>query len=69
MAQIIVPTVELTREAVKQTNITIGVAVGLILIGLVALWFAIGQIVSKPIKTIVATAKQLAIGDVNSTGC
>jgi methyl-accepting chemotaxis protein len=68
MAQIIIPTVELTREAVRQTSIIVGLAIVFILIGLVALWFVIGQVVTKPIKVIVAAAKQLAIGDVNSTG-
>lgn len=68
MAQIIVPSVELTRESTRQTLILIGISVALFILGLIALWFIIGTVVSKPIKVLAASAKQLALGDVNVTG-
>jgi methyl-accepting chemotaxis protein len=68
MAQIIIPTTELTREASKQTIYLIILSISLFLLGLTALWFIIGNIISKPIKVLSASARQLSVGDVNVTG-
>jgi methyl-accepting chemotaxis protein len=67
-AQIVVPNAELTRDANMQTNISVAIAFVFILVGLFALWFIIGQTVSKPINTLASSAKRLSMGDVDVSG-
>ena len=66
--QLNVPLKEITRASSQQALISILLSSGLILVGLIAIWFVSGSIVSKPIKTLTKGAELLSVGDAELTG-
>lgn len=65
---LIIPTEVLTRSAMQAVYLSSLIGIGLIILGLIAMWFIIGQAVSKPITTLVKGAKRIALGDSAVTG-
>jgi methyl-accepting chemotaxis protein len=64
----LVPISILTREAMQTVINGSLVGLGLIVLGLVVMWFIIGRSISKPVKVLAASASQIALGDINITG-
>ncbi len=66
--QLNVPLKEITRASSQQALITIILSSGLILIGLIAIWYVSGSLVSKPIRILTKGAELLSVGDAELTG-
>ncbi|KPL71447.1 hypothetical protein ADN00_17325 [Ornatilinea apprima] len=61
--EILIPAEEIQREANQaMVNLIILMAI-LVVIGLVLLWFVIGQTISKPVKKVAQILKRIALGD------
>ena len=66
--QMFYPTKEITKITRSQTFITAGISVGLLGILLIAVWFIIGKMITKPVRLIADGARHLAVGDTDFTG-
>ncbi len=67
-AQLYVPNSEITKISNQQTILSVGISIGLIILGLVVVWFVVGILVSKPLRIITQGAKLLSVGDAEVTG-
>jgi methyl-accepting chemotaxis protein len=63
-----IPYTEITRTATKNMWISILLATSIILFGLVVIWFVIGTVASRDIRTITQAVKLLSDGDLRLTG-
>ena len=66
--QLFYPMKEITRIARTQTIMTTSISVGLLGLLLIAIWFFIGKIITKPVRLIADGARHLAVGDTEFTG-
>ncbi len=65
---LVVSTDVLMRSAMQAVYLSSLIGIVLVIIGLISMWFIIGQAVSKPITTLVQGAKRIAVGDSAVTG-
>jgi methyl-accepting chemotaxis protein len=64
-AQLYVPKTEVTREATQQANISIAISIGLIILGLVIVWFLIGRLAIQPLAIMAGALRNMQSGDLN----
>jgi methyl-accepting chemotaxis protein len=63
----LVPMSVLTREAMQTVFIASAIGLGLMVLGLIVMWFIIGQSVSKPVKFLADSADKLSKGDIDNS--